>query len=439
MHRKIVSVVVLSTLLALIFIGNTGNVAKSAGNSNPAALPAPAQTDMAGVENSDERLAAIAGQVPGFGGMFYGQDGTLQVYMVEQQGPVSEAMTAFLEDVIAREVGRGERLAHNGIEILKGKYDFQELHSWHKQMSPEVLSLPGTVFTDIDERTNRLRIGVTDSRRMRKAVEEHLSNLGVPSEAVEIVETEEVKQVLRSRRRPLRGGLQINFGNFLCTLGVVADRGGVRGFVTNSHCTNIQGGVEGTDYHQPSASGTTNRVGEEIADPTYFTDEFPTGGSCPDGRQCRYSDSSFARVPHPSGPSVTTARGSIARPAVNSFTWNGVDTFTITAEATPVPGQTVTKVGRTTGRTTGPIQQTCANVNVGGTNITLLCQSWAAFNPLPQGGDSGSPVFLITTLPNVTLVGILWGTGSAGFFSPITGVQRAGELGAITTCASGSC
>jgi hypothetical protein len=428
MHRKIVSVVVLSALLALIFTGNTGNVAISAGNSNPAALPGPAQPD--GIETPDDRFAEIARQVPGFGGMFFDLDGTLQVYMAEHKGPANEALTAFLDDIVTREVGRGERLSRKGVEILEGQYNFLELHGWQQQMSPEVLALRGVVSTDIDETTNRLRIGITDSPGIREAVEERLSNLGVPREAVLISETEEVRLELRNRRRPLRGGLQINFGGFLCTLGFVAVRQGVTGFVTNSHCTNTQGGVEGTVYHEPSASGTTNRIGQEIADPTYFT-----GGSCPAGRRCRFSDSSFARVPHPSGPSVTTALGTIARPPVGSFTWNGVDTFTITAEAAPVVGQSVTKVGRTTGRTSGTVQQTCANFNVANSTITQLCQSRASFTS--AGGDSGSPVFRITALPNVTLVGIHWGSG--GVFSPITGIQRTGELGSITTCAGGGC
>jgi hypothetical protein len=429
MHRKmIVSVVVLYALLAMLFTSDTGNAVISAGNSNPAALPGPAQTDE--IETSDDRFAEVARQVPGFGGMFFDQDGTLQVYMLGQKEPVNEAMTAFLDDVITREVGRGERLSGRGVEILEGQYDFLALHRWQQQMSPAVLTLPGVVFTDIDETTNRLRIGITDSPGMTEAVGEYLSKLGVPREAVLISETKEVWPELRNRRRPLRGGLQINFGGFLCTLGFVASRQGITGFVTNSHCTNTQGGVEGTVYHQSSASGTTNRIGQEVADPTYFT-----GGSCPAGRRCRFSDSSFARVPHPSGPSVTTALGTIARPPVGSFTWNGVDTFTITAEAAPVVGQSVTKVGRTTGRTSGTVQQTCANFNVAGSNITQLCQSRASF--ASAGGDSGSPVFRITALPNVTLVGIHWGSG--GVFSPITGIQRSGELGSVSTCAGGGC
>jgi hypothetical protein len=425
MYRKmLVSVVVLCALLAVPLNSNTGNAAKS----NPAALPVLAQTDQKG--NFDEQLANVAMQVPGFGGMFFDQDGTLQVYMVGQREPANEALTSLLEDVLAREVGNGERLSSRGMEIREAKYDFLELHRWQQQMTPEVLAIPGVVSTDTAEDKNRLQIAITDEPGTAEAVEEALSKLGIPREMVVVNETKPIVQYLRNRRRPLRGGLQINFGNFLCTLGFIAVRNGVNGYVTNSHCTTTQGGVQNTVEHQPIASGTTNRVGIEIADPTYFS-----GSGCPAGRVCRRSDSSFIQVPHPSGPAVTTARGTIARPAVNSFNWNGVDIFNITSEGSALVGQAVTKVGRTTGRTAGTVSQTCVNTNVSGTNITQLCQTFANYGN--AGGDSGSPVFRITTLPNVVLVGINWGgNGTISVFSPITQIQQ--ELGALNTCA-GSC
>jgi hypothetical protein len=426
MYRKmLVIVVVLCALLTVPLNSNTGNAAKS----NPAALPVQAQTDQDD-KTIDDRLAEVAMQVPGFGGMFFDQDGTLQVYMVGQKEPLSATSMAFLEDVIAREIGRGERLSGRGMEIREGQYDFLTLHRWHQQMSPEVLAIPGVVSTDNHDGMNRLQIGITDEPGTEEAVGEVLSKLGIPSEAVIINKEKPIVQYLRNRRRPLRGGLQINFGNFLCTLGFIAVRNGVNGYVTNSHCTTTQGGVQNTVEHQPIASGTTNRVGIEIADPTYFS-----GSGCPAGRVCRRSDSSFIQVPHPSGPAVTTARGTIARPAVNSFNWNGVDIFNITSEGSAVVGQAVTKVGRTTGRTAGTVSQTCVNTNVSGTNITQLCQTFANYGN--AGGDSGSPVFRITTLPNVVLVGINWGgNGTISVFSPITQIQQ--ELGALNTCA-GSC
>jgi hypothetical protein len=430
MYRKmIVSVVVLCALLAFLpLTSDTSNAAISASKSNAAAAPGAAQPN--DFETLDDKLAAIAAQVPGFGGMFFDQDGTLQVYMVGQKEPLSATSMAFLEDVIAREIGGGERLSGRGVEVREGQFDFLTLHRWHQQISPEMLDIPGVVSTDNDESGNRLRIGVTDEPGTAEAVEAALSKLGIPRDMVEVYETKPIIQHLRNRRRPLRGGLQINFGNFLCTLGFIAVRNGVNGYVTNSHCTTTQGGVQNTVEHQPIASGTTNRVGIEIADPTYFS-----GSGCPAGRVCRRSDSSFIQVPHPSGPAVTIARGTIARPAVNSFTWNGVDIFNITSEGSAVVGQAVTKVGRTTGRTAGTVSQTCVNTNVSGTNITQLCQTFANYGN--AGGDSGSPVFRITTLPNVVLVGINWGgNGTISVFSPITQIQQ--ELGALNTCA-GSC
>jgi hypothetical protein len=426
-RKTIIGVVVLLALLAMSFTGDTGKVAMSTGKSNPVVSAAPTQAP--GIESLDDQFAAIARQVPGFGGLYIDQDGTMKVYMVGQKEPVNDNLISSLEDVITREIGGGERLTHSGVEVIEGQYSFLDLHSWHQELSPAVLSLPGVVFTDLDEKTNRLRIGVTDPKEV-EAVEKALTGLSVPREAVVFSETKPIYPHLRNFRRPLRGGLQINFGNFLCTLGFIAVRNGVNGYVTNSHCTTTQGGVQNTVEHQPIASGTTNRVGIEIADPTYFS-----GSGCPAGRVCRRSDSSFIQVPHPSGPAVAIARGTIARPAVNSFTWNGVDIFNITGEADPLVGQAITKVGRTTGRTAGTVQQTCVNVNVSGTNITQLCQSIA--NYANAGGDSGSPVFRITTLPSVVLVGINWGgNGTTSVFSPISNIQ--GELGALNTCA-GSC
>ena len=343
---------------------------------------------------------------------------------------------------VARGGGRvGGITSRDGVEAPAAsaaqQQEYRATHVYHRehcytsatQMTPEVLAIPGVVSTDNDEGKNRLHIGIADTA-VREEVEKHLSNLGIPSEAWTISKEQPIEQYLRSRRRPLRGGLQINFGGFLCTLGFIAVRNGVTGYVTNSHCTTTQGGVQNTVEHQPSASGTTNRVGIEIADPTYFS-----GSGCPAGRVCRRSDSSFIQVPHPSGPAVTTARGTIARPAVNSFTWNGVDIFNITSEGSAVVGQAVTKVGRTTGRTAGTVSQTCVNTNVSGSNITQLCQTFANYGN--AGGDSGSPVFRITTLPSVVLVGINWGgNGTISVFSPISQIQQ--ELGALNTCA-GSC
>jgi len=413
---SVLSAAAISALSVTYWIGCTED---PAGPSSDVFGPEESSLSRAGSELTfDDQLADVAKSVPGFGGMFISEDGALELLLLEgTQASLAENAISAVFQLDA--VPRGK------VRVRPAQYGFVQLKQWHDAVSTDVLSLNGVVFTDLDESKNRLRIGVENSG-MQKAVENKLAVSGVPQEAVIIEVTDPVRleTSLRDRHRPLVGGLQINFGNFLCTLGFIANRQGIRGFVTNSHCTNVQGGVEGTVYHQHTASGTTNRVGRELADPTYFT-----GGVCPAGRRCRRSDAAFVRVPHPSGPATTSTLGRIARPNLGSFAWNGANLFSIVGTGNPLMGASVTKVGRTTGRTRGTVNLTCTNFNVSGTNITQLCQARASY--LSSPGDSGSPVFgIVSSVSNTArLRGIHWGSG--GVFSPIGNITLASELGAL--------
>jgi hypothetical protein len=308
------------------------------------------------------------------------------------------------------------------------------LAGWFGQASPVVLGLPGTVFADHDEANNRLLFGVEDADAVRR-VSDALAWLGIPRSAYAIVETEPIYQAatLRDRWRPTIGGIQIHFSQFLCTLGFNADDGTERSFITNSHCTDRQGGVENTEYFQPTSSVDATVVAVEVEDPTYFR-----GGACPRGRKCRYSDSSRALY----SSSVGSTRGVIAKTSgPNNGSLEVTGQFTITSQdnttSSFTSGTTVNKVGRTTGWTQGNTTNTCVNTNVSGTNITQLCQTFVQHPDglvLVGGGDSGSNVFRITSGDNVQLVGILWGGNSSGtlfVFSPLKQVQD--ELGSLVT------
>jgi hypothetical protein len=379
----------------------------------------------------DEQFAAIGRRTPSFGGMYMDEErNVLYVYSWDQ----SAGAAAVARDAIGAVFGDQQPGAR--VQILPARYGFHELKAWHDRMSPNVLGMPGVVMTDIDDRSNRLTVGV-ESLQAKGAIEDRLFEIGIPAEAVNIVETPAValEASLRDRHRPLVGGLQIAFqrngSTLLCTEGFNAVRAGVAGFVTNSHCTAIQGGVQNTAIHQPTIGlFNINHVGVETVDPGYFI-----GAPCPAGRRCRRSDSAFIRR----DAGVTASQGRIARTTLGSFAWNGLTTFRIVREADPLVGQVVTKEGRTTGRTAGVVQQTCANFNVLNTTITQLCQSRASY--LSNPGDSGSPVFRVVNVPalnDVALGGIHWGSG--GVFSTISNIQRNifhVELGPLTTCAPG--
>ena len=316
-------------------------------------------------------------------------------------------------------------------EVAAARQD--SLPGWFARSSPAILALPGTVFADHDEANNRLVFGVEHAAAI-PGLRHALSRLKIPdlSYAVELALPIHQVATLRGRWRPTRGGIQINFSQFLCTLGFNASDGAQRSFITNSHCTATQGGVEGTQYHQPTSSVDPAVVAVEVEDPPYFQ-----GGACPGGRRCRYSDASRAR--YRSG--VSSTRGAIARTArPNNGRVKVTGAFTVTAQdntTTRFPlGTVVNKVGRTTGWTQGRITRTCVHTNVSGSNITQLCQSFvenAGGAVVVGAGDSGSSVFQIVGGDNVRLVGILWG-GSADnrlfVFSPLKQVRD--ELGPIT-------
>ncbi len=322
------------------------------------------------------------------------------------------------------------------LQVLQADYDYLQLNDWFTRAVPEVLAVPGAVFADVDEGSNRLRLGV-ETGQADRGVRGVLSRLAIPSAAIVVERAEPIHlaATLRDKVIPRRGGLQISSGAGICTLGFNTLRLSglilVRSFITASHCTNVRGGVEGTQFHQPAPS---NLIGTEAADPAFFT-----GFPCPVGRRCRFSDAARVRY----APGVSSDLGGIARTTSRSvadgpITINAANPFfNITAELSPVQGVQVNKVGRTTGWTYAKIGSTCMAANVTGTNITMLCQSRTSVGIVPgvsRGGDSGSPVFYWGGGSNVTLTGMLWGGNSSNtsfVFSPIAGIEQ--ELGALRT------
>ena len=288
------------------------------------------------------------------------------------------------------------------------------------------------MFADHDEANHRLLYGI-ENRAALRGVSTALERLGIPSSAyaIEVVEPIRMVATLRDQWRPTQGGIQIHFTQYLCTLGFNADDGTQRSFITNSHCTATQGGVESTSYYQPTSTVNSTVIATEVEDPTYFR-----GGACPRGRKCRYSDSSRARY----DANTASSRGVIAKTSgPNNGSLTATGTFTVTGQdntTTSFPiNTTVNKVGRTTGWTQGNVTNTCVHTNVSGSNITQLCQTFVS-NPggavVVGGGDSGSNVFRITSGSNVQLVGILWGGNGSGtmfVFSPLKQIRD--EIGPI--------
>lgn len=370
----------------------------------------------------DDQLLLLGRDFPGFGGLFVDSDGKVVVYLREpdRQGPA-----------VVKALGVPTR-------VLRGDYEFAELLGWRYAVRP-LLGVPGVTMLDVDETRNRVVIGVepglptADRERLTRRIEAS----DVPIGAVLVEERPGVEELvtLQSKFRPAVGGIQILFPinppiYGVCTLGFNATRGTVKGFVVNAHCTHVRGELDGVNYSQSVPSD--GNIGTEIDDPA-----FSTGLPCPDGRRCRFSDSAFARYDNPK----TSGLGKIAKPTRRTTDPPTLTVSPATARfniigrgSSPLIGTIVHKVGRTTGWSAGSIVQTCADINVGGSDITQLCQSRVTADGGP--GDSGSPVFTrVGASTKVKLTGILWGggvspSGTTDFiFSPLANIEL--ELGAL--------
>ena len=364
-------------------------------------------------------LSSLARTVPGFGGLFL-DHGVPTVYLtdVSKRGAAERALSGFAQ---SRGFGPGE------IRVLQGRYAYGDLDRWFQAVSYEVFEQGGVVFVDLDEAANRVLVGV-ERGASHANIRSLAARLGVPAEALVVRETDPIvyASTLQDQVRPVVAGLQINFGNFLCSLGFNAVSGGQNSFVTASHCTNHQGGVEGTQYFQSLASQANSFIGTEVDDPVYKRNLAP---GCPKGKLCRFSDASRAAY----APGVSFTLGGIAQtsgPNNGSLTITG--SFGITSEGSAVVGDIANKVGRTTGWTQGVVTNTCVNTGVSGTRIVQLCQTFVSAGV--GAGDSGSDVFGQTGGSSVRLLGILWGGNSQGtqfVYSPIGNVEQ--ELGPLTT------
>ncbi|HEV8241806.1 MAG TPA: hypothetical protein VGS57_20755 [Thermoanaerobaculia bacterium] len=401
----------------------------AAASAAPAHVNAPAR-------DADDELIALGKGIPGFGGMFRDAEGALHVYALDP----AAAGTA-----VEKALGALPHATDEAPAILqRADFTFERLVAWKRALGP-LLSLPGVRSLDADEAHNRVTIGIERGLATsdRERLEAALDAGGVPRRAVLLQEGEPFAALplvvdkraappvgIQDKVRPVPGGVQVAFGCttttcFICTDGFPAMLGKTLGFVINSHCTGERGTVDFTRYSQSLPSGGT--IATEIADPPLF--------ACDVGRRCRFSDAAFVKFDKkPFGSFARIAKPDGNDPELGSVTMTpGTARFVIGgAGPSPLTGDVVHKVGRTTGWTYGEVVGTCVQVNVGDTDLTYGCQTAVAAGA--AGGDSGSPVFTWNGGNTALLQGILWGggtlSGQAVFvFSSLGQIQQ--ELGTL--------
>ncbi len=402
----------------------------------------------------------VAQAVPGFGGYFLDEAERPTVYLtdVSQRPAAEQALAGWLSS-------RGFTPA--SLVVRQGKYDWTQLQSWYNQVWTSALRVPGAVYSDVDEGNNRLRFGGTGGAIA--SITAAVAGAGIPADAfaVELASPVALRSDLQTARvRPVLGGYQINFLNaggvvgvsFLCTMGfnAISEKPPFvpnRSYVTNSHCTGTSGdgALVPMDHYQPLQDSDGDRmvnaenfIGSQVDDP-YFSvmidcSTVDEEGTIPLPAPCRWSDASRGEY----ADDVPFQLGRIARPAAFDPVTGTLEIdakhpyFRIVGEQPyAVLGETVNKVGRTTGWTGGKVTGTCVDI-ITDDYWLRRCQAQVAAGS--GGGDSGSPVFTSTNRKGkvgdkVILAGILWGGSAEGepefVYSPMYNIER--ELGPLKT------
>jgi len=367
-----------------------------------------------GPQTLDQRFTALAGSAPGFGGFYYEGPNVLVIRATSIANPTQ------VRDAVAAFLNAEGRVTPPTIRFLDAAYDFGQLNTWHWALSNLVLNIPGVVFTDADEARNQVVVGTSDLS-VSQTIQLAAARAGLPKAALLIEQTAPVnveqQPTLQGTNRPVPGGVQIQSVAGTCSLNSDMqlrfgwdpgnfDPAGY--FITASHCTDAFGSVTNMAMGQPTFS---DQIGLEAFDPPLFT-----GGSCPAGRQCRWSDAAAFRY-----DDVNNWQFPYLADATSTSPFPIEDLDLVQFMGLVHLGDGLRKMGRTTGDTRGVVIATCVNLNQsnGGvdTGRTMLCQYRGNYDSGP--GDSGAT---ISSPDGGAWDGIHWGSGGA--FSDWAGFDR---------------
>lgn len=129
----------------------------------------------------------VSTRVPEFGGAYL-SEGALHIWLtVPTDANLLRAQRA-LRQFGGSDFESDKAVAH------RGKYTFQQLHQWRGELT-ELVSIDGVTGTDIDERINRVVIGVDNPESLSSSLESQLSASDVPRDAVEVVQQDPLAQI----------------------------------------------------------------------------------------------------------------------------------------------------------------------------------------------------------------------------------------------------
>lgn len=391
----------------------------------------------------DEYLAAEMDDEPRFAGAFSENGRTVFLVAVDATGraralgPDDErSMVNSFFGGPSGVVAGAAAFGASDVEFRSAEFTFRELVEVKETVWTTVAGIDGFVFLDLNEKTNRVEVGVENADTA--AFDAALRPL-IASGAVRIIpnvgrleatqmpprdpdgtadDTEPTREpfcepgepcdpggggppggggsaTLQDEHRPLVGGTRMSFeGEGPCTLTVPGWLNNQNGFLTNSHCSSVTGSASGQRAYQPLQSVSPGRVGIEAFEMPWTAN---LTSNCPSGGECRFADVTWV-FSQPSYAQVSPGVVADAPKSSNAPPRRSRDIAVVSRHyppyVLPKAGDRMGYVSQRTGRRTGEIGRTCLTVEAEPDKY-YLCQMEFTLTDGSQiePGDSGAPVF----------------------------------------------
>ena len=167
------SVLALAVLSCGRQLAGPGPTAYNSPQSNASTSPRSSE-----MPSTNDRLAAIVEQVPGFGGYYFDPDGVLNIYLLDPTQGAAERARAVLAETF-----HGGGFASAKVRPVQGQYDYVQLNTWFKRLSGLVRGGREVSMLAVSGMKNRLTVGVVTARA-RRSTEQKIRKAGVPLEAI---------------------------------------------------------------------------------------------------------------------------------------------------------------------------------------------------------------------------------------------------------------
>jgi hypothetical protein len=368
--------------------------------------PPPAAHNALSVRQEEQAFADFELSEPGSAGFYLAPSGEL-VLMLSDPTTVSRA------SVVARRLvnrgPHGRSMLARRIVARHARFSFSQLAHWRDAILKNRFSAQIT-FLDLDERENRVVIGLkSDRARTGDAqLRSQVLLLGIDTAAILIRDSDGLApnsgptlplpfgSNITAQQDTIVAGLKCWVAG-QCTIGIVADRDGVRGFVTTSHSTDKQWELDGggSPMDQPFDRAIADN---ETYDPGPYTCGF---------NECRISDA----VWFASRSDIPSQRGLIARANPGLLTWNQTTPYYVITDVEHsdiVVGSVLSMVGSRSGLQGGTVEHSCVDFYFSESFLEdriMTCAYTASY--ASDDGDSGAPVFRAGAAGNeVQLLGI---------------------------------